>query len=127
MWMSSFNHQATIQLFDYALHDRSQWQSNDAAVRQIFGPKPKRPLQVTKTEWRTTLFCSPRSDIGSRKIGDMSDEGSVGSGHDMDGYHMITVETCLKTDYSCEVGVGGSNNINAQDATPDGSHPSSHG
>jgi hypothetical protein len=90
--MSMFNHEAIIQLFDYALLDRSQWPGNDAVVRQHFGAQSKRRLQVTKTGWSTTLFCGVQSDVGSRKIGDASDEGSVGSGDDMDGDHMIPLK-----------------------------------
>lgn len=48
------NHSHTIELFDQALRDHSQWPTNDVAVKQFHPNPPSRP--ITKTGWNSTLF-----------------------------------------------------------------------
>jgi hypothetical protein len=47
------NHAVTIELFETALRNHSEWPDSDPSVKQVFEPQ-RPPVLVVKTDWRGT-------------------------------------------------------------------------
>ena len=115
-------HQATIDLFDTVLKDRSQWPLNDRAERQAFhvGPAVQAHERVIKTSWRTTLFVEQRENQGDEVEAQPNRENEV------DDYQMVDAETSSGELDSDQVMVGDDATVISGDqGSPDSSLPHS--